>query len=175
MLPQPPHIALFNHLLEKEPWARERLAPFAGAVVEARFGPIALRAAILSSGLVAGAPAGSATAAVVHLRPGTPEVSGEEPLAEALRFLAQHLRWDAEEDLSRLVGDVLAHRLVQGGRDFVAWQRDVGRRLAESGADYLARENGLLVTREELERLGMSVQDLHARIEALERRMGGLG
>ena len=175
MLSQAPHVALLNHLLEKEPWARERLAPFAGAVVEARLGPVALRAAILSSGLLADAPAGSAPAAVVHVRPGTAEVSGEEPLAEALRFLAQNLRWDAEEDLSRLVGDVLAHRLVQGGRDFWAWQRDVGRRLAESGADYLARENGLLVTREELAYLDTTLQDLHARIEALERRMGSLG
>ena len=33
---EPPVAAALNHLLEAEPWARERLAPFAGAVIELR-------------------------------------------------------------------------------------------------------------------------------------------
>jgi ubiquinone biosynthesis accessory factor UbiJ len=169
-----PVLALVNRLLEKEPWARERLAPFAGAIVEARGGPLALRCAIASSGLFEPAPADSLAAVVIEARPGALAVTGQEPLAETLRFLLQHLRWDAEEDLSRFVGDIAARRLVQAGRDFLAWQRDAGARLAQSAVAYLARENGLLVTRPELGALSEGVQALQDAIEALERRTRAL-
>jgi ubiquinone biosynthesis protein UbiJ len=33
-------------------------------------------------------------------------------LAAELNWLVDHVRWDAEEDLSRLVGDAWAHKLV---------------------------------------------------------------
>jgi len=169
-----PILALVNRLLEKEPWARERLAPFAGAIVEARGGPLALRCAIASSGLFEPAPADSVAAAVIDARPGTLAVTGQEPLAETLRFLVQHLRWDAEEDLSRFVGDIAARRIVQAGRDFLAWQRDAGARLAQSALTH-ARESGLLVTRPELGALSERMQALQDRIEALERRTRALG
>jgi ubiquinone biosynthesis protein UbiJ len=175
MLSANPAIAIVNPLLEKEPWARERLACCAGAIVEARIGPFALRFAVTSSGLFEAAPADSVPVALIDARRGTLTVTGQEPLAETLRFLLKHLRWDAEEDLSRVVGDIPARRLVQAGRDFLAWQRDARHRLADAGASYLARENGLLVTRPELGRLGEGVQALHDGIEALERRTRNLG
>jgi len=164
-----------NQLLEKEPWARERLASFAGAIVEARVGPLQLRSRVASSGLLESAPADAVPLAVIHARPGAWSVTGEEPLAETLRFLLQHLRWDVEEDLSRVVGDIPARRLVQAGRDFLAWQRDAGRRLVDSAISHLARENGPLVTRHELGGLSEKVQSLHDGIEALERRVHDLG
>jgi ubiquinone biosynthesis protein UbiJ len=175
MLPANPAIAIVNQLLEKEPWARERLASFADAIVEARFGPLVLHCRVASSGLLESAPADSVPLAVIHAGPGTWSVTGEEPLAETLRFLLQHLRWDVEEDLSRLVGDIPARRLVQAGRDFIAWQRDAGRRLVDSGVSYLAREDGPLVSRHELRRLSEKLQALQEGIETLERRVSSLG
>jgi ubiquinone biosynthesis protein UbiJ len=137
---------------------------------------MASRAAIMSSGLFGNAPADRAAAAVVRFRPGgPPEVIGEEPLAAALGFVLKHLAWDAEEDLSRLVGDVAAHRLVHAGRDLLAWQRDAARRLAESGAEYLAGQNGPLVARQELAQMRAALDDLDARIEELARRVARVG
>jgi ubiquinone biosynthesis accessory factor UbiJ len=175
MLPANPAIAIVNQLLEKEPWARERLASFAGATVEARVGPLVLRCRVASSGLLESAPADAVPLAVIHAGPGTWSVTGEEPLAETVRFLLQHLRWDVEEDLSRVVGDIAARRLVQAGRDFLAWRRDAGRRLVDSGLSYLARGNGPLVTRDELRGLSEKLQALQEGIETLERRVRGRG
>jgi ubiquinone biosynthesis protein UbiJ len=39
-------------------------------------------------------------------------VEGDVMLAAELNWLVDHVRWDAEEDLSRLVGDAWAHKLV---------------------------------------------------------------
>ena len=43
------------------------------------------------------------------------EMQGDAELAQEISFLARHLTWDVEEDLSRVVGDIAAHRVV-GGR-----------------------------------------------------------
>ncbi len=168
-------ISFLNRLLEGERWARERLAPFAGAVVELRAGPVTVRAAIAEGGLAEAAPPGAQPAAVVLLGPDGLRVAGEGAAAEAVRGVARELRWDVEEELSRLVGDIAAHRLAQAGRDFVAWQRDAARRLAASAADALAREDGMLVARAELERLAGALDSLDARLRELERRVARLG
>jgi ubiquinone biosynthesis accessory factor UbiJ len=170
-----PFLAALNHLLEKESWARERLSAFAGAVVELAAAPLPpLRLRIDAAGLAASAAADAPAALVVSLRPGAIDWNGDQRLAETVRFVARHLRWDVEEDLSRITGDVLARRLVQAGRDFSAWQRDAAQRTGESLADYFAQEKRLLVGRLELEGLAREREDLERRIAALEQRARAL-
>ena len=54
---------------------------------------------------------------------------GNDKLAAEVLLLARHLRWDAEEALSRLIGDVAAHRVAGAGRALIAWHEDSARRL----------------------------------------------
>ena len=178
-----------NHLLDAEPWARERLAPFAGESLELRAPPLpAVRLTILPAGRVEAG--GAEPALVLTLRPEalgglvrggehfmrSVEVAGSNArLAAEIMALVRHLRWDVEEDLSKLIGDVAARRVVQAGRDLAAWQADALRRLADSFADYAGEEGRLLVRRPELEALGASVAQLRDAIERLEKRIVRLG
>ncbi len=43
-------------------------------------------------------------------------IEGDVQLAAEVNWLADHVRWDLEEDLSRIVGDAPAHTIVQSGR-----------------------------------------------------------
>jgi ubiquinone biosynthesis protein UbiJ len=190
MILETPFAAALNHLLDAEPWARERLVPFAGDAVELRAPPFpTLRLAIQAEGrLRPGAP-DAEPALVITVRPDAPaaflrgedhfmravQVSGNPRLAEAVMLLVRHLRWDFEEDLSRLVGDVAAHRLAQGARDFAAWQADAARRLAESVADYLTEEKRLLLRRPEQEAFAAEVARLRDGVERLQKRIERLG
>ena len=175
MVLEAPFIAALNHLLERETWARERLAAFPGAVVELVAAPFPpLRLGIDATGLATKAPADAQAALVASLRPGGVDWAGDERLAESVRYVARHLRWDVEEDLSRITGDVLARRIVQTGQDLSAWQRDAARRAAENLADYLAQEKRLLVGRSELEDLARAREALERRLVELERRAGTL-
>jgi ubiquinone biosynthesis accessory factor UbiJ len=187
-----PFSLALNHLLDAEPQARERLAAFAGAVVELRAPPLpALTFTILPGGrLEAG---GTEPVLVVTLKPEfvaalgkgedhlmrALEVSGDPRLAAEAMWLVRHLRGAlpdiAEEDLSRLVGDVAAHRLAQGARSLFAWQADAVRRLAESFADYVTEENRMVVGRAEHDRFAAGVVALRDALERLEKRIGRLG
>ena len=175
-----------NHLLAGEPWARERLAPFAQETVELRAPPFpALRFAVLENGFLSGAAGDGAASLVIALKAEAPaamlrgqehflravEISGNAKLADAVMLLARNLRWDFEEDLSRVVGDVAAHRLAGALRGFAAWQADAAQRLAESFADYLAEESRLLVRRAELDQLAGAAARLRDGVERLEQRI----
>ena len=43
-------------------------------------------------------------------------VEGDVQLAAEVNWLIDHVRWDAEEDLARLIGDASAHTLAQWAR-----------------------------------------------------------
>jgi ubiquinone biosynthesis protein UbiJ len=191
-----PFSLALNHLLEAEPQARERLAPFAGEVVELRAPPLpALTFTILPGGRVeAGGERGAAAGGlVVTLKPGflaalakgedhlmhAVEASGNERLAAEVMWLLRHLREAlpdiAEEDLSRLVGDVAAHRFARGVRSLLTWQADAGRRLAESFADYVTEEKRMVVGRAEHDGFAAGVARLRDALERLEKRIDRLG
>ena len=97
--------------------------------------------------------------------------TGDAELAAALQYLAKHLRWEVEEDLSRVVGDVAAHRIASTARDFLAWQKDAGVRLGENVAEYLTEEAALVAPPAALARFGRDVADLVDALERLEKRL----
>jgi len=183
-----PFSLALNHLLASEPWARERLAPFAGQTVELRSPPFpSLRFVILSGGTVeagGGEPALTVTLkpdALFNLARGPEhflrslEVAGDPKLASEAMALARHLRWDAEEDLSKLLGDVAAHRLAEAVRAFAAWQADAIRRVAGSVADYAVEEKRVLMARPDMDRFADAVARLRDAVERLAKRVERLG
>jgi ubiquinone biosynthesis protein UbiJ len=187
MLLDHPLASALNHLLEAEPWARARLAPFSGETVAIAAAPLPeLRLSILVDGRVAPAAGDAAQpsltlalganafAAVVrgeeHLMRAV-EVTGNARLASEVMLLVRHLRWDAEEDLSRLVGDIAARRMVALARGFVGWQADAAQRLVRSLVEYVVEEKRYVVPRSELDPLAAGIARLRDAIERLEKRI----
>jgi ubiquinone biosynthesis accessory factor UbiJ len=191
-----PFSFVLNHLLDAEPAAGERLAPFAGEVIEVRAPPLpALTFTILPGGRMeaGGSPGDEKPALVVRLKPEllsalgkgeehlmrAVEVSGNPQLAAEVMWLLRHMRAAlpeiAEEDLSRVFGDVVAHRMAQGARDFLAWQADAAGRLAGAFSDYATEEARLLVGRAEHDAFAAAVSRLRDAVERLEKRIAPLG
>jgi ubiquinone biosynthesis protein UbiJ len=103
------------------------------------------------------------------------DVSGNAKLASEVLLLVRHLRWDVEEDLARVVGDVAAHRVVGWARTFAGWQRDVARRLADSTMEYVIEERRMLVPRGEFETQAAAVARLRDALARFEQRLRRLG
>ena len=191
--PQPlylqPVVLAINHLLRSEEWARERLRPFAGKRVLIRAAPLPdLRLAVSAGGLVAAANADEAVELTLNIKPGAlphllsgsdallqhVEISGNADLASTVQFLFRNLKWDVEDDLSRVVGDIAAHRIANFGRDFLEWQKDALLRTGENLAEYWTEEQPLLARAEEVERFGRDVDTLRDDLARLEARLARL-
>jgi ubiquinone biosynthesis protein UbiJ len=181
-----PVIAFINHLLADEQWAREKLAPFAGKRVRVTApGLPDLAFTVGGDGMIESTKGDGDPDLTVALSPAAlPKLmqrdesvlqavsfTGDAELAAALQFLFRHLRWEVEEDLSRVVGDVAAHRIVETGRAFSAWQKDAAERFGQNVAEYLTEEAELLAPKPELARFSREVAELVDAVERLEKRL----
>jgi len=175
-----------NHLLERETWARRKLAPFAGEIVELRCEPLPpVRLVIIESGCTVVAEEHREATLVITAGAGILgamargedhlirelNVSGNPQLAAEILAMFRYLRWDVEEDLSRVVGDVAAHRIAGAARAFATWQADAGKRLAENLLEYAVEERRLIVTRAEFDDFAANVARLRDDLARLEQRI----
>ena len=123
-------VLFLNHVLMQEPEAQARLARQAGRVVRAQWRDFSLQLAATPAGLWELSPAAKpdllltvtdtspldlAKSALKGDKPGV-RIEGDVQFAAEVNWLVDHLRWDAEEDLARLIGDAPAHTLANLGR-----------------------------------------------------------
>jgi ubiquinone biosynthesis accessory factor UbiJ len=100
--------------------------------------------------------------------------SGNTELAALLHELANHLSWDAEHDLSKIVGEIAAHRIANTARSVHEGTRESFKRLTENGAEYLVHEAQLLVSRPEVRNFQAQLETLRDDIARLEKRASKL-
>lgn len=185
----PPLQATINHLLGQASWAREKLMPFAGHAAQIKLPPFEAAFLITPDGSIA-APAPDAELEVaISLPAATPllalqgkeavmraaRIEGSAEFAQALGFVIRNLRWDAEEDLSRLVGDVAAHRIVKGGKEFVAWQQQAAQNFAANLAEFFTEEQPLIAKQGDIAAFSADIDRLRDDVARLEKRLGLLG
>jgi ubiquinone biosynthesis protein UbiJ len=183
-------LSAMNHVLQQQPAARDQMRVHAGqqlrVVIAGPLGDVSSDARIGEDGLLfVTAPA--APAVVLTLAPtmdalfgvlgGGPrglgphlKVEGDVMLSAAVGKVAESLRWDFEEDLSRVVGDTVAHRVgrvVHGLRERSGGLRDRSREALERAA---TTRDGPLVSQRELAALADEVRRLAASISRVEAR-----
>jgi ubiquinone biosynthesis protein UbiJ len=184
LLPHPGERAL-NHVLRAAPLALERLRPHAGRTVAFRVGPVAMAFTVQSTGEVAAALPGASRDLAVRISPfllprlaageeaafREIEMQGDPELAQEVSFLARNLRWDFEEDLSKVVGDIAAHRIAATGRSVAAWGRDASLRMAQGAAEYWTEESPLIASRVKVDSFVREVSELRDAVERLGKRV----
>jgi ubiquinone biosynthesis protein UbiJ len=182
-------VAAVNHLLARSQWARARLQAFAGQHFRIDANPLQIDAGIADDGLLASSSADIAPDVILTLPfaeapsilaegmdrlMNRVRISGNAEFAEALGFVFRNLSWDAEEDLSRFVGDIPAHRIVTGSRALAAAQARAVEGLGGNLAEYLTEESGMVTSRHELEDFGHEVTQLRDAVARLDKRIGRL-
>jgi ubiquinone biosynthesis protein UbiJ len=186
----------FNALLDREPWARDRLQAHAGKTARLVLGGLTIAFGISAAGHVTAATDDVAPDVVLTVatdklsslmsddparRMSAVRIDGDAALAHTISDLARDLRWDVEEDLAGVVGDVAALRLVSGVRAVNAGVRDGAWRLAENLSEYVTEEAGLVASAPalaawsaEVRRLRDATERADKRFEALRRRVDAL-
>jgi ubiquinone biosynthesis accessory factor UbiJ len=124
-------VLLLNHILMQEKEATSRLARQKDRVVHMQWRFFAMKLVATPAGLLDLADAGAlpdltlvvtqespfaiAQALLRGDKPGV-RIEGDVQLAAEINWLADHIRWDMEEDVSRILGDVPAHMLGRAVR-----------------------------------------------------------
>ena len=102
------------------------------------------------------------------------EAQGETALVSEIGYLASHVQWDIEEDISHVFGDIVAHRMVQAGAGLLAWRKDASLHLAKNFAEYWTEEQPLLAKPRQVRAFIQMVDTLRDDAERLEKRLDRL-
>ncbi len=183
-----PSARALNHVLRSTPVAMERLRAHAGRTVAFHVGPFSTAFTVQTTGEVTPALPSAARDLTVRISPALLprlaareeaafrdiQLEGDMELAQEVSFLARHLTWDVEEDLSKVVGDIVAHRIVSAARDLTGWGRDATWRGAQGAAEYWTEESPLIASRVKVETFMRDVDELRDAVERLEKRIDRL-
>jgi ubiquinone biosynthesis protein UbiJ len=178
-----------NHVLRTSPLAMQRLAPHAGRTARFEVGPLRADVTVQTTGEVTAAIPGANADVTLRIAPpllprlaarearafDEISVAGDEALGRDIVFVAANLGWDVEEDLSKVVGDIAAHRAVEAARAFHHWSRDAATRLAQGAAEYWTEESPLIASRVKVTSFGDEVAQLRDAVDRLAQRIARLG
>ena len=124
-------VLFLNHVLQQEPEAQQRLARQKGQVVQIQWRFVTLQLVATPAGLLDLADAGAVPDLLLTVTEESPfalagatlrgdkppvRIEGDVQLAAEVNWLVDHVRWDVEDDLARLLGDVPAHAIANGAR-----------------------------------------------------------
>lgn len=124
-------VLLLNHVLQQEIEATNRISRQKGRVVFIKWRFVAIKIVATPAGLLDLAtpdsipdltvvltqesPLAIAQAVLTGNKPGV-RIDGDVQLAAEMNWLVDHVRWDVEDDLARVIGGVPAHTLSIAAR-----------------------------------------------------------
>lgn len=142
-------VLFLNHVLMQEKAAQDRLRRQKGKPVRIQWGGFHLTLAPTAAGLLERcapdakpelsvtltqtSPLAMAQSVLAGQKPGV-DIQGDVQLAAEVAWLVDNVRWDVEEDLSRVVGDAPAHTLSRVARSAAEAVKAFVSRLPESFA-----------------------------------------
>ncbi len=179
---------VLQHLMQQNSWTAPLLQPYAHKTLRLDFKVAQATLTILNSGELAVAGDTAEADATIHLPPSLAmRLLRQDPLAQSLikiegdaalgievGKILSAVRWDVEEDLSKVVGDIAAYQIVQIGQQ--KWQRwqSQATTLGEMLAEYWQEEQPMLAKKTHIEQFNRAVDQLREDADRLQQRVDRL-
>jgi ubiquinone biosynthesis protein UbiJ len=142
-------VLLLNHVLQQEPEAMARLVRQKGRTALIKWQKFAIQFVVTPAGLLdlaapqaepdltlaitEASPFAVAQALLKGDKPAI-RIEGDVQLAAEVNWLVDHVRWDLDEDLSRIVGDAPAHAIGQVARRMAEALRQFASKFVKGGS-----------------------------------------
>jgi ubiquinone biosynthesis protein UbiJ len=181
-----PLVARFlQHLTQQNNWSREHLIPFASKVVQFEVAFIKTNLLILEDGSLGIAPTGTPPEAIIYAPPSLLlrilsgdenakrliKIDGDVHLATELSKILQLMRWDIEEDLSQVIGDIAANKTVAASKKAFEEAKAQGINLAEMLTEYWQEEKPILAKKRHIAQFNAEVDTLRNDVARFEKKL----
>jgi ubiquinone biosynthesis accessory factor UbiJ len=180
-----PFIQFVNHLLASEKWASEKLQAHANKIACFDLQAFALRVKVGADGMLESVAEDAQADVTIRIKLSDlsqilqqrdkafsyVKIDGDADLANTISFLSDNLRWEVEEDLSRLVGDLAAVKLVSGAKALAENLKRTQQSVQETLAEYFLEENPMLVRPAAIKGFGEQVTQLRDDVERFMKRL----
>ncbi|MGB4810955.1 MAG: SCP2 sterol-binding domain-containing protein [Methylophilaceae bacterium] len=177
-----------QHLIQQNSWAKPHLMAFAGRTIQFDFAIFKTNLIILEDGSLAIGGETTPPEASVYAPPSLMlrmlardeaakmqfKITGDTHLATEISKILQNMRWDIEGDLSQLVGDIPATKMVDVGKKAVKSIKKTSTNLAGMLTEYLQEEQPMIAKKRHLDQFNTDVDTLRNDVERFEKRMAKL-
>jgi ubiquinone biosynthesis protein UbiJ len=188
MMLKPVLTRFLQHLTNQNNWSRPHLQLFAGKVVQFDFTLIKINLLILEDGSLAIAGETAVPEANIHVPPSLAlrllandenakmqiKINGDTHLATEISKVLQNMRWDMEEDLSKLTGDIAAHKIGEITRKTLSEAKKQSINLAEMLSEYWQEEEPLLAKKRYVEQFNTQVDTIKSDVARFEKKLNKL-
>lgn len=176
---------VIQHLIAQNSWAAPMLKPFASQSVLLDFVVLKTSLVVLENGSLAAAGVTNTPDATITIPPSLLlrlmakdesaklqiKIDGDTQLATALAKVLSQIRWDYEDDFSKLAGDIPASKISAFARDTVRTAKDSASNLASMLSEYWQEEKPMLAKKRHVEQFNAEVDNLRADVERMEKRL----
>ena len=174
-----------QHLTSQNNWSRAHLLPFSGKVVQFEIAFIKTNLLILGDGSLSIAGETTAPEATIHVPPILAlrilagdeaaktqiKIEGDAHLATELSKILQLMRWDFEEDLSKIVGDIAANKTVSASKKAFTEARKQTINVAEMVSEFWQEEKPILAKKRHVTQFNAEVDTLKSDVARFEKRL----
>ena len=177
-----------QHITKQNNWSRQHLLAYAGKVVQFNIALIKTKLLILEDGSLGVAPSNAEADAIIHIPPSLAlrlmakdeaakmiiKVEGDTHLATDLGKVLQHIRWDVEEDLSKVIGDIPANKIASISKTAASSAKKQVINVVEMLSEYWQEEKPVLAKKWQVEQFNTDVNALRSDFTRLEKRLAKL-
>lgn len=177
-----------QHLTNQNNWSRSYLMPFSTKVVQFDFVLLKTNLLILDDGSLAIAGKTAQADATVHIPPSLAlrlmakdeaakmliKIDGDTHLATELSKVLQSMRWDIEEDLSHVTGDIAAFKIGELSKKAFTEMKQQSVNVAEMLSESWQEEKPILAKKRHVEQFNANVDTLRSDVARLEKRLAKL-
>ena len=99
------------------------------------------------------------------------KIDGDTRLATEISKVLQNMRWDVEEDLSKVVGDIAAYKIGEISKKTFSEAKKQSVNLAEMLGEYWQEEKNILAKKRHVEQFNADVDMLRSDVARFEKRL----
>jgi len=174
-----------QHITNQNNWSRAHLIGFAGKVLQFEIAFIKTNLLILEDGSLSIAGDTSIPEAIIHIPPSLAlrlltgdeaaktqiKIEGDVHFATELSKILQLMRWDVEEDLSGVIGDIPARKLAEFSKKTFHETKKQTVNLAEMLTEFWQEEKPILAKKRHIAQFNAGVDILRSDVARFEKRL----
>lgn len=177
-----------QHITHQNSWAKPHLMPFSGQVITFDFSLLRMSLIILEDGSLATSPDNALANATVFIPPSLAmrlvsgdahaktliKVDGDVHVATEVSKVLQQMRWDIEEDISHITGDIAAYKIGEVTQSMFAQAKKQTMQLADMVSEYWQEEKPVIAKKLHVEEFNGSVDTLRHDVDRFEKKLDKL-
>lgn len=177
---------ILNHILSQNDWMSSRLKKFHNKTILIKISELEFYFKINDQGLLvlaekkenADASISMSTKSfinqIISKKNKDITIQGDIDLAKEVSEILKKIKWDAEEDLSKIIGDVAANRVGSMSGKFLKESKRAALSIAETFKEYWEEEKPLLAKKTRVQQFLTEIDTVNEDVERLEAKINDL-